>query len=423
MGRRPCLFSVACSRGARAELDAGHAAAPAQERTDSGPTAAHVPAPPPAVDGGPSSASSSTGRAVEELRGADGGAAACKVLRGPVALPVRGAVALVPRSDAIDAILDQDGQPRVVSLPAPPFRIGQAPAGTREPAAEPPSPGLTIPCAVAADRVFCADRAGNVHRTSLATGGDDRVVASSRAGSRIAAGVLGADHVALAYLASRQTSEGWVSEAWLAVDDRPPVRLSEDGCGATAVTLARRGDGLVALSVDARAALTALHARPLSFDGAPRLGEDAVVFVGGPGDRRTAAALAPTTGPSWALMPIAKDVGSFGLAIVQVEDPPRVDEPVTWSMYPNGLDPAPVAAAGVRGGAWVARVRPQSSEPGSPRALEVGRVRDHGAFDPLDLVPTVGAISDVALAADARGALWIGWLDGTGAWVARLVCP
>ena len=61
-------------------------------------------------------------------------------------------------------------------------------------------------------------------------------------------------------------------------------------------------------------------------------------------------AVAPD-GPSWSLLPIAKDVGSFGLAIVRLDEPPRVDEPVVWSMYPNGLDPAPIAAASGGGSA------------------------------------------------------------------------
>jgi hypothetical protein len=262
-----------------------------------------------------------------------------------------------------------------------------------------------------------------VHRTTR-EGNGDRLVASSRTGSRVAAGLLGT-HAAFAYLASRQTSEGWVSEAWLAVDDDVPVRLSEDGSGATSIALAPHGAGLLALAIDARTALTAMHARPVTFDGKPKLGDDQVVFVGGPGDRRTRPALAippAGAGPGWSLLPIAKDVGSFGLAIVHLDDPPRVDEPVTWSMYPNGLDPAPVAAAAQGKRTFVARVRPSAPEPGAPRVLELGEVAGDGAFVPHDLVPTTGAASDVALAADAHGALWLAWVDTGGGWLERLAC-
>jgi hypothetical protein len=248
------------------------------------------------------------------------------------------------------------------------------------------------------------------------------LVASSRSGSRISAASLGT-HAALAYLASRKTSEGWVNEAWLAVDDDPPLKLSEDGSGATWVGLAPSPGGLLAIAVDARTALTAMHARRIAHDGRVRFGEDVVVFVGGPGDSRTRAApVLDPSGAGWALVPIAKDVGAFGLAVVRLESPPRVDEPVAWSMYPNGLDPAPIAASWSAGRTWVARVVPLTAAPAAPRALEVGQLDDGGAFVPLDRLATHGNPSDVALTVDHRLALWVAWVDAAGAWIERLAC-
>jgi hypothetical protein len=292
---------------------------------------------------------------------------------------------------------------------------------TRELAAGGASAGLAVPCAIAGERIFCPDRTGAVHRVSVA--GEDRVVASSRSGTRVAAGMLGGTHTGVAYLASRKTSEGWVSEAWLAVDDDVPLRLSEDGSGATSLAVAQRESSLLALTVDARAALTAMHARSVAYDRGLRLGEDVVVFVGGPGDRRTAAALAlPMTGSAWALLPIARDVGSFGLATVRLDEPPRVDEPVVWSMYPNGLDPAPVAAAARGGRTWVARVRPRAADPSSSLVLELGDLDADGGFVVRDVVATAGTPRDVALTHDAHGALWVAWVDTSGSWVERLAC-
>jgi hypothetical protein len=355
------------------------------------------------------------------LRSVDGGASRCRLLRGPIGLPIKGAVTLAARGDVVEAVLDDDGRPRITTWPSPPFSAS-SPSPSPEPSTEGVAAGLTVGCAVAGDRTYCPDRAGAVHQWS-AHDGKERVVASSRSGARIAAGVVGGSHPVLAYLASRQTSEGWVSEAWIEVDDTPPVRVSEDGSGATSVVLAPRGDAVVALMIDSRAALTAMHSRPVSFDGALRLGEDVVVFVGGPGDRRTAAALAlPASGAGWALLPISKDIGSFGLAVVGVEDPPRVDEPMTWSMYPNGVDPAPVAAAHDRGRAWVARVRPASAQPAAARVLELGEVREGGVFEPLELVATNASPNDVALVADGHGGLWLAWVDAAGSWVERLTC-
>jgi len=329
-------------------------------------------------------------------------------------MPLKSPAVLAVRADGLDVVLNDDGKPRTtfVSAAAPPT------------SSEGPGPGYAVACASAGEHVFCPDHTGAVHRTAR-DGSGDRMVASSRSGSHVSAALVGGTHATLAYLASRQTSEGWVSEAWIGVDDDAPVRLSEDGSGATAVTLVGRGSSVLAMSVDSRAALTAMHARPIAFEGGHlKLGEDAVVFVGGPGDRRTAGtAVAPSSGPAWALLPIAKDAATFGLAIVRVDEPPRVDEPVVWSMYLNGLDPAPIVAAASGATPWVARVLPREASVGSARVLELGTIEPSGDFALASTVPTTsGRPGDLALAADAQGALWLAWVDAGGSWVEKLQC-
>jgi hypothetical protein len=239
----------------------------------------------------------------------------------------------------------------------------------------------------------------------------------------VAAGLLDSVHPALAYLTSNKTADGWVTEAWLAIDDEPPVRLSEGGSGATAVALGTRGHSLVALTLDARAALTALHARTIVYKKGARLGEDVVLFVAGPTERRTRVSAAlPVAGTAWALLPVAKDIRDFGMLAVRVDDPPRVDEPAVWSLYPNGLDAAPIAVAVGAGPTWVARVRPQSADPASSSELELGELLADGVFAARDAVPTRGHISDVAMAFDPRGGLWVAWAESSGSWLERLQC-
>jgi hypothetical protein len=405
--------SAACRPGTE-RRDAGEPTPAASAGAD----VAAVPSSPPAPDANASVVPSSVDM--------DAGSRSCRVVRGPIELPVRGVMALLVRGDEIACLQNEDGRPHVTRYPTP--AVGPSPAvpPASEPAGTGATTGLAVGCAWAGGRVFCPDRSGAVHR-ARPDGSDDRIVASSRSGSRVAAAALAPERAVLAYLASRKTSEGWVSEAWLAVDDEPPVRLSEDGSGATSVTLAEHAGGVVAVTVDARTALTAMHARTIASEAARdagvRLGEDTVVFVGGPGDRRTGAALAVApAGSGWALLPIAKDVGSFGLAVVRIESPPRVEEPVAWSMYPNGLDPAPIAAAAGGPLTWVARVLPQSADVGAPQVLQLGQVDAQGAFAALDRVPTRGNPKDVALAVDGRGAVWVGWLDASGAWLERLHC-
>lgn len=356
----------------------------------------------------------------------DGGAG-CRLLRGPIELPLRSPPELGLRGDNLEVIQNDDGRPRALSFPIVPVLPPTSAPPAPELNASPAAAGYAVPCAFAGERVFCADHTGAVHRAAR-DGSGDRVAGSSRAGSRLAASPLAGSHTALGYLASRQTTEGWTSEAWLVVDDEAPVRLSEDGSGATSLALAPRGEAVLALTVDARAALTAMHARPITFDAgarAARLGEDAVVFVGGPGDRRTRGALLlpGTHEPAFALLPIAKDVSTFGLALVRLDDPPRVDEPVSWSMYENGLDPAPIAATTAAGRSWAARVVPRDASPGSARVLELGSIDAEGGFSPYAILPTTGKPADVSLVGDPGGALWLAWVDAGGSWLERLACP
>jgi hypothetical protein len=421
------LALAACGRSesARPIADTTGSQAPESGAPGSSPVVAPPAASSAAPEASASPASSAASRVAVPvaIRSLDGSAGPCRAVRGPVELPMRAPATFVVRSDRVDVVLDDDGRPRLASFQAGPLASLSlvSPPPAREPA-ETAARGSRLQCATAGEVAFCPDRSGAVHRSGLA-GEGDRIVASGRIGTRVAASLIGGAHTALAYLASRKTTEGWVSEAWLEVDEDAPLRLSEDGSGATAVDLAMRGATLLALSIDARSALTAMHARPILYQGGARLGEDAVVFVGGPGDRQTAGTLAlPSAGPGWALLPIGRDVADFGLAIVRLDDPPRVDEPTVWSMYPNGLDPASVAAV-VRGaGVWVARVRPQAADPASAHVLELGEVGADGSFTPRDIVPTANLPNDVSLALGPHGDLWLAWVDTSGSWVERLAC-
>jgi hypothetical protein len=92
-------------------------------------------------------------------------------------------------------------------------------------------------------------------------------------------------------------------------------------------------------------------------------------------------------------------------------------------MYDNGLDPAPVAGTHAGGHPWAARVVPRDATPQAARQLELGSIGPGGAFTAHEIVPTTGKPSDVSLAGDAQGALWLAWVDAGGSWLERLVCP
>jgi hypothetical protein len=355
---------------------------------------------------------------------------ACRLTRGPIQLSLTGQATLwfddpTPDRDP-HIVFNRDGVPRVVTLPAiagvAPVKNGK-PGDPRKPErmalAEPAERATAPGCAVAGATLFCVDRGGGIHRTGL-TAQDGTVVAQARAGAPIAATMMGGSHVVYAFLADRKTTEGALTLAFAALDDATPVTLSEDGSGATYVTLASRGEEALAMYVDARRVLTPVHARMLTFGAKLGLGPDAVIFVGGGTDGRTGGALAQGAGGSeLALLALEKDEKGFGMAAVRVEEQPHDDAPVTWSLYPGAIDRAPLVATQ---GVWpirVLRVRGAAADPNGKKVLELGELDAAGVFKALCPVAEGAGFGDLAIAADRAGALWIAYTDADGTWIER----
>lgn len=350
----------------------------------------------------------------------DGGANACRLVFGPMQQPWTGDAALLATPRGVELVTHRGGIPTIIEIAAPPLSGPKVAKVVLEGAAEHVS---SPPCAVAGQYVFCMDSTGNIHRTPRA-GGADLVLAHGRPGTRIGAEVVGGSHAVVAFLMERPVSIGLVREAYAVADESAPVRISEEGSGASSVTLLARGLSAVAMLVDARSAMTPVHARALDWtDGKLGVGPDAVLFVGGGAETHTSGALASSAkGTSFALVPVAGETG-FGMAAVRVDDPPAVDAPTAWSLYPNGLDPAPIAATVGVTPIRVARVRPVEARPDSPRGVEIGRLDDKGSFTPHGFLSTTGKVTNLAVAVDAIGTLWIYYTDAAGSWLERRVCP
>jgi hypothetical protein len=344
----------------------------------------------------------------------DGGVTSCK-MSGPPALqrfvgPALLRLAPSTDTDAIELVYNDAGTPRVFD--------GRAMDGGTLP------PKSTIPsCAAAGDVFYCPDASGAVHR-SRGTPDSESVVARSKPGTDVAAATLGG-HSLVAYIADRVTTEGLVREAWVTMDGAAPVRVSEDGSGATFVDLAPRGDTLLALTIDARVAMTPAHARVLSLAGDKlAIGKDAVIFVGGAAERHNAGRL--VTGPggaAFALIPVSEDVRRFGMAAIAIDDPPVDDARVVWSFYPNGLDPAPVAATRGGGAMHVARVRPKSDTADAPHVLELGMLDATGGFRPSCIAAESTFVKDVEVVEGRQKSLWVFYRTPAGSYLARVTTP
>lgn len=355
----------------------------------------------------------------------DAGPSACRLAYGPAEQPFRGPAAIVTAGNELRLIANDGGKPRVYPLPlaAPPAASAALPA--------PPKPSSFVamrwpPCEMAGRWAYCQAVGGIVYRTTLGAS-DSKPIAKSAPSTRITAAALGPDHAVVATLDSRRTTEGVMLQAFVTLDDGETTRLSDDGAGATVLRVVPRGEGAVALYLDARMAMLPVHARPMSLRGKElALADDAVVFVGGPPERGIDLTGALAGKSLFALIATARETSEFGMAAIPIAEHPKEDVQAAWSLYPNGLDPAPMAATihGTGDGpAWVARVRPSERAAGSPRVLELGRLDTAGAFSSMGVIATDKRITDIAIAADSYGSVWVLYGDANATWLERRVCP
>ena len=308
--------------------------------------------------------------------------------------------------------------------PAAPAKSGKRTNEKRTPerlALSEPAERLVLPpCAFAGGLWFCIDKSGAVHRTA-ALGQEGAVVAQARSGSPVTAAAIGGSHVLYAFLADRRTTEGAVTLAFAGIDDNVPVTLSEDGAGATFVTLAPRGEEVVAMYIDARRVLTPVHARVLTgTNGKLTRGPDAVLFVGSGTDARTQGVIAQGgPGSELVLLALEKDEKEFGMAAVQLEEQPRDDARVTWSIYPTGIDHGQIAATQGAAPMRVLRVRPASAEPKAKKVLELGELDAAGVYKPSCPVAEGSKFVDPAITVDRQGAVWLAYTDADGTWIEK----
>ncbi|WP_437926210.1 hypothetical protein WMF37_45445 [Sorangium sp. So ce291] len=476
---RACLLALAAlaaCRGGSGAPDAGPAPAPGADAAAPVSSVAPAPAAAASAVAAASAAALDAGPAADAAAAPDASAAApdaaapdaaadaavtaaapdagCKLRRGPLALSLRGPALLWAPDDAARAdfrvIFNRDGVAQHVTPafgallgPLSPRQDSSRDAGTgsaspdagagsaspdvgagsasRDAGAgsEEPARASWPACEVASGFVFCMDQGGTIRRTPLA-GGAAPPLGAGRRGTSISAVSLPGGRTLLAFLSDRKTSEGAVTQAFAVLDDGPAVPLSAEGSGATFVALSPWKGGALAMYIDARSALTPVHARTLGLtaEGKLELGPDAVLFVGDAGESRMGGALARgADGPAYVLLPAAKDISSFGMAAIRIDDAPRDDMPAVWSLYPNGLSPAPIAATQGVTPIHVARVRPIAREPGARHALEIGQLDGEGRFQARCLAVEGKSFKHVAIEADRDGSLWVAYTTSAGTFV------
>lgn len=250
----------------------------------------------------------------------------------------------------------------------------------------------------------------------------DVLHASARVGTRVAA-VRSGERELVAFVAEQDDAP--VSMLWASSGEL--LRLSPDEATATSVALVALDRALLAFTLAGRTGMSPVHARVVRV-AARRvsLAEDRVIWVGPGSHPLTELEVTASGNPSgneraFAFLAAASSITEFGLAHFPVTpDLPPLDE-VRWSRYPNGIDPAPVAAARLCGKAYVFHARPSTAQPRSPQELRVAPI-EGDTLGASEVVARARAFNDISVAQRPGGAILV-WTGDRRTWAMTLGCP
>jgi hypothetical protein len=169
-------------------------------------------------------------------------------------------------------------------------------------------------------------------------------------------------------------------------------------------------------------AMTPVHVRRVRFAARqPIFGEDLVVWVGGGVQPLTEMTVLPGGGKDlWGLLPHERSIKEFGLAELDITTTPTMDTKTTWQLYPNGIDPAPVAAGIVCGEPLVLYAEPENSAPESSQELVLRSVADESG-QRWAKVARARAFFDVSLTGVEGGGL-LAWATNAGTEATTVRC-
>ncbi len=213
----------------------------------------------------------------------------------------------------------------------------------------------------------------------------------------------------VAYVVRPEKDDGpLLAKLWM--EGQPAQLLTAEGNSTHGVGLVQTDDGVLALSVQARMAMTPVHARRIRFPGGgqPLLGDDVVVWVGGGIQPLTEMTLLPTETNLVGLIPHERSMSEFGIARLDIGLLPTMDTKASWILYPNGIDPAPVAAGRLCGEPVFLYAQPVTPAPDSPQELVVRALE--GASGARSLRVASGKVFYFASIAEAPGGALAAWV-------------
>lgn len=248
----------------------------------------------------------------------------------------------------------------------------------------------------------------------------DTVAKDARVGTRASALTLPDDRALVAYIALPKIKNGPLrAKLWLENDTAQPLLLTEPGSSALSVELVEHADQTLALSLEARMGMTALHARRLN-PLKRKLATDRVIWVGGTAQPMTEIRALSSADSLLAFVAIEQDITHFGLAVLDLNDSPKSEPTVHWTTFENGQDPAPVASARICGADLLLFARPSTPSPRAPQELVLATLVD-GMLVEGPVLSSAKAYYDLSLAALPGGAL-VSFVADDRTWARTIRC-
>jgi len=267
--------------------------------------------------------------------------------------------------------------------------------------------------AVSATHAYWVSK-GRVVRRALAGGELEVLATDARDGTRVA--VAGSPDV-VAYITQPVGKQD--SLARLRLADGRRLDLTPEGAAASSVSLTRAGEDVIASYIDGRSGMTPVHARKLrTKTGA--LDPDVVVWVSGATQGMTEITSVGTDDGSWLVLPVERDASHFGLATLALEKEPKMDPPLRWRTYENGLDRSPTAAATLCGAPTTIYVRPADASPTANQELMLSEL----TLDPTassEQLATARGFADVSLYPVPEGAV-LSYVADRRTWARLIRC-
>jgi hypothetical protein len=200
--------------------------------------------------------------------------------------------------------------------------------------------------------------------------------------------------------------------------------LTDDLASSHSVALAATPLGVSAVFLEARTGMSTVHVRSITFSKKrePTLGEDQIVWVGGPARPTTELFVLPSDEPVVrTFLTLERDMKHFGLLGLEVPLRGEVELPLepAWHLYDNGIEPAPFALAQVCGRSVVALARPSSAVPHALQELVLLPLGDE-RWRPA-VVARSRAFFDVSLVGLSGGAL-LGYVADHRTWARSIRC-